>query len=81
VVGWLRNFTVRRMSTTTQRAIEVLVGLAIAGYCVYEVYTGRALGKFRSYDRHEEPFWFWTSIVFTLAIAAAFLFGFTAWRK
>ena len=76
------NSTVRRMSAViTHRVVEVLVGLALLGFSAYEIYTGEAKGAWRSYYRSEEPWWYWTSILLQLAITAAFLFGYTAWRK
>ena len=65
----------------THRLIELLVGLALLGFCAYEIYTGEARGAWRSYDRSKEPWSYWTSMVFQLGISAAFLFGYTAWRK
>ena len=76
------NFTVRRMSTTlTHRLIELLIGLALLAYCGYELYTGQARGAWRSWYRDEQPWSYWTSMVLKLAIAGAFLFGFTTWRN
>ena len=69
------------MSPSAHRGIELLVGIALLGYCGYEIHTGRALGKFRSYDRGAEPFSYWTSILLKLGITAAFLFGVTTWRE
>lgn len=75
------DFTVRQMSTaTTHRVIELLIGFVLLGFCGYELYTGRARGAFRSYDRYEEPWSYWTSMLVKLGITAAFLFGFTRWR-
>ena len=69
------------MSTPgTHRVIELLVGLALLGFCGYQLYHGEAFGKVRSYYREESPWSYWTSILLQLAITAAFLFGFTAWR-
>ncbi|HTY51201.1 MAG TPA: hypothetical protein VMB48_16055 [Steroidobacteraceae bacterium] len=69
------------MSTvTTHRAVEFLVGIALLAYCAYELHTGQASGAFRSYDRHEEPGSYWTSMLLKLGITAAFLFGFATWR-
>jgi hypothetical protein len=82
VVSRPLNFTVRRMNTaSTHRVIELLIGLALLGYCAYEIYTGKARGAYRSYDRSEEPWSYWTSMVFKLGITAVFLLGYTAWRS
>lgn len=70
------------MSTTTaHRVLELLVGFALLGYSVYEIYVGEARGKFRYYSRYDEPFSFWTSVLLQLGIAAAFLFGASSWRS
>jgi hypothetical protein len=69
------------ITATTHRVVEVLVGLALLGFSAYEIYTGEARGAWRSYYRSEEPWWYWTSVLLQLGIAAAFLFGYTAWRK
>ncbi len=68
-------------SATTHRVIELLIGLSLLGFCAYEIYTGEAKGAWRSYSRSEEPWSYWTSMVLKLSITAAFLFGYTAWRK
>jgi hypothetical protein len=65
---------------TAHRALEFLVGLALLGYCTYEIFTGQARGAWRSYNRSVEPWSYWTSMVLKLGITAAFLFGYTAWR-
>lgn len=67
-------------TATTHRAIELVIGCALLGFCAYELSTGRARGAFRSYDRYEEPWSYWTSMLVKLGITAAFLFGFTRWR-
>ena len=73
---------VRWMSTAIpHRAVELLIGVALLGYCAYQIYVGEAFGSFRSYAREERPWTYWTSILLQLAITAAFLFGFTAWRN
>ena len=69
------------MSTGTQRAVEVVVGLALMGYAAYSVYAGSVLGKFRAYTRSEQPGSFWATVLITFAIGLVFLLGFTAWRK
>ncbi|MBV9695866.1 MAG: hypothetical protein JO005_02955 [Gammaproteobacteria bacterium] len=66
---------------SAHRLVELLVGLALLAYCSYQIYRGEAFGSYRSYDREERPWSFWTSILLQLAITAAFLLGFTAWRK
>ncbi len=68
-------------AATTHRVIEVLIGLALFGFCAYEIYTGEARGAWRSYDRYEAPWSYWTSMVLQIGITVAFLFGYTAWRK
>jgi len=76
------SFTVRRMSTPfTHRLIALLIGLALLAYCGYKLYTGQARGAWRSWYRDEQPWSYWTSMVLKLAIAGAFLFGFTTWRN
>jgi len=70
------------MSTPfTHRLIALLIGLALLAYCGYELYTGQARGAWRSWYRDEQPWSYWTSMVLKLAIAGAFLFGFTTWRN
>jgi hypothetical protein len=39
------------------------------------------MGKFRSYSRDENPWSFWTTVLITLGVAAAFLFGTVSWRN
>ena len=74
------NFTVRRMSTGTHRAVELVVGFALVGYCAYAISTGNILGKFRSYSRSEYPWSFWATVLITFGIGLAFLFGVVSWR-
>jgi len=69
------------MSATTHRAVELLVGFALLGYGAYALYTGQVMGKFRSYSRNENPWSFWTTVLITLGVATAFLFGAVSWRK
>ena len=69
------------MSSATHRAVEILVGLALVGYCAYALYTGQIMGKFRSYSRSENPWSFWTAVLITLGIGTAFLFGAVSWRN
>ncbi|HTT43045.1 MAG TPA: hypothetical protein VMG33_08235 [Steroidobacteraceae bacterium] len=69
------------MSThTTHRLVELLIGFPLLAYCCYQIYKGQAFGSWRTYYREEAPWSYWTSILLQLAIALAFLFGFTAWR-
>ena len=69
------------MSLATHRAVEILVGLALVGYCAYALYTGQIMGKFRSYSRSENPWSFWTAVLITLGVGTAFLFGAVSWRN
>jgi hypothetical protein len=69
------------MSTaSTHRLIEHLIGVALLIYCAYELYTGEARGAWRSWSRREHPWSYWISMVFKLAITAAFLLGYTTWH-
>ena len=69
------------MSTpVAHRLIELLVGFILFAVCCYQIYKGRAFGSYRTYYRDETPWSYWTSILLQLAIAFAFLLGFTAWR-
>jgi hypothetical protein len=52
-----------------------LIGLALLGYTVYEIRTGQSRGKWRTYDRHNEPWSFWSSISLQLGISFLFLSG------
>jgi hypothetical protein len=56
-------------------ASRILVGLALLGYTLYEIRAGQCRGKWRIYDRHNEPMSFWTSILLQLCISFAFLIG------
>jgi hypothetical protein len=69
------------MNPANHRAVELLVGFALVGYCVYAMYTGKVLGKFRSYSRSENPWSFWIGVLVTLGVGTAFLFGAVSWRK
>jgi hypothetical protein len=60
------------MSTFTHRAIELIVGFSLVGYCTYAIYTGRVLGKFRSYSRSQEPWSFWATVLITAGVGAMF---------
>jgi hypothetical protein len=75
------KLSVRRMSATTHRAVELLMGSVLVGYCAYAIYTGRVMGKFRSYERTENPWSFWTTVLIVLGIGTAFLLGFVSWRN
>lgn len=69
------------MSThETHRLVEILVGIPLVAFCCYQIYTGQVYGSWRTYYRDETPLMYWSSILAQLAIAGAFLFGFTAWR-
>jgi len=76
-----RNLIIRRMSTATHRAVELLVGFALLGYGAYAIYAGHVLGKFRSYTRSDNPWSFWTAVLITLGVGTAFLFGAVSWRN
>ena len=65
------------MSTPVPRGIRVPIGLALLGYCLYEIYTGYARGSWRTFDRRYEPGSYWTSISLKFTIACGFLFGLT----
>jgi hypothetical protein len=52
-----------------------LIGVALLGYTLYEVRTGQCRGKWRIYDRYDEPVSFWMSILLQLGISFAFLLG------
>jgi hypothetical protein len=69
------------MSPTTQRAIEIAIGLTLAAYGTYAVYAGQIRGKFRTYYRSEQPGSFWTSVVLTFALALLFLSGIASWHR
>lgn len=69
------------MSVALHRVVELIVGIALVGYCAYALHTGRILGKYRSYAGDESPGFFWSGVLITFAIGLAFLFGFVSWRK
>jgi len=69
------------MSTGIHRAVELVVGFALVGYCAYAISTGNILGKLRWYARSEHPWSFWATVVITFGIGLAFLFGVVSWRK
>jgi hypothetical protein len=60
------------MHGSVPRVVRALLGLVLIAVCVYEIYTGTAQGKFRTYDRYREPWSYWTSIVLTLLISSLF---------
>lgn len=62
------------------RLVEILIGIALLAFSGYEIGRGQTIGSWRTYDRDEAPWSFWLAILLQVAIAAAFLFGFTAWR-
>jgi hypothetical protein len=64
------------MSVTSHRAVELFVGFALLGYGAYALYAGQVMGKFR-----ENPWAFWTTVLITLGVATAFLFGAVSSRK
>ena len=63
------------MSPANRKVVEVLIGLALLGYTVYEIRTGRYRGKWRTYYRQKEPVSFWMSILLQLGISFLFLIG------
>jgi hypothetical protein len=69
------NFTVRRM--TTDRALELIFGLPLVGCCVYALYTGHLWGMYPNtlFNRDEDPWVYWPTVLITLGIGMAFLFG------
>jgi hypothetical protein len=77
----LRPVVNRSGTATIHRAIELLIGLVLLGYCAYEIHAGEARGAFRSHGRSAAPVPYWTSLVFELAIAFVFLFGYVEWRE
>jgi hypothetical protein len=68
------------MTTFVHRATELGIGTVLVGYCIYAVCSGEVLGKFRRYDRNEDPWSFWATVLIALGIGAAFLLGAIAWR-
>ncbi len=63
------------MSPANRKVVEVLIGLALLGYTVYEMRSGQYRGKWRSYSRDREPVSFWMSILLQLGISILFLIG------
>jgi hypothetical protein len=67
------------MTTATNRAFELIVGLVLVGQCVYAMYTGRTWGNplnpFDRYSRSEDPWVYWPILLITIGIGMAFLFG------
>ncbi len=66
---------------TTQRGLELLLGMALVGYAVYAVVTGTLQGKFRRYRRSEDPFSYWFGVLITAGIGLVCLVGTAAWRR
>jgi hypothetical protein len=71
---------VRPMSTGAHRAIELLVGFSLVGYSAYGIWSGRIAGKLRVFNRGENPWSFWMTVLFTLCIGFVFLLGNVSWR-
>jgi hypothetical protein len=63
------------MSPANRRVVEVVIGLALLGYTVYEIRRGEYRGKWRIYNRHEDPWSFWSGIVLQFGISFLFLIG------
>ncbi|MBS0380768.1 MAG: hypothetical protein JSS29_19995 [Proteobacteria bacterium] len=59
---------------TMQRALQVLVGIALLGYVVYALHTGTLQGKFRQFSRSDDPFSFWFGVLVTAGIGLVCLF-------
>ena len=57
------------------------LAVAVVGYAAYAIYTGSILGKFRAYNRSENPWSFWATILLTLGIGLVFLSGAVSWRN
>jgi hypothetical protein len=68
------------MSTGTHRAIELVVGFAMIGYCAYAAYTGSIQGRFRCYTRSEHPWPFWVTVLIAFFVGVAFILGHVSWR-
>jgi hypothetical protein len=68
------------MTTASHRAVGLLVGFGSLGDCAYALYSGDVMGKFHSYNRSENPWSFWTTILVIFSIGAVFLFGYVSWR-
>jgi len=68
------------MGTATQRAIELVVGIGMIGYCAYAIVTGRIHGNFKMYMRGESPCSFWLTVLIVFCIGMAFLLGYVSWR-
>jgi len=64
-----------------RRLVELFFAVVIIGYCVQAIRSGDFRGSWRSYNRVDEPFAFWSVVLITLAIGLCFLFGFTSWRN
>jgi hypothetical protein len=70
----------KAMTTVSHRAVELIVGFAMLGYCAHAIYSGDVMGRFRSYNRRDEPGSFWATILVVSGIGAVFLFGYVSWR-
>jgi hypothetical protein len=68
------------MSPASQRAIELVVGFALVGYCAYAIVTGRSHGKFRMYTRSEDSWMFWLIVLIVFCVGVAFVSGHVSWR-
>ncbi len=66
---------------TTQRGLELLVGMALLGYAAYAVFTGTLQGKFRRFSRSEDPFAYWFGVLITAGVGLVCLVGAAAWRR
>jgi len=75
VVARPLNFNVRRMTTATHRALELLIGLALVAYGAYAIYTGNNRGAFRWYSRSTDPLAYWTGVLIEVGIGVVCIFG------
>jgi hypothetical protein len=69
------------MTPAAQRAIELVVGVALVGYCAYAINTGRIQGRFRLYTRSEDPWKFWVTTLIAFCVGIVFLAGHVSWRQ
>jgi len=69
------------MREAMPRTLELVVGFALVGYCMYAIYKGEMQGKFRVFSRQENPCSFWACVSITLGIGVAFLLGAVSWRN
>jgi hypothetical protein len=72
--------SVRQTEVTSHRLVEIVVGVALVGYCAYAIHMGSVVGRFRSYSRREQPRRFWAIVLITLAFGVVFLLGAVSWR-